>query len=112
MKRGTAKSCAPSAGWKAPASRSHRNTQHSTSQMTEDQKAMSMILELLHAAKGVPVAGQRLEADLKYCGFRRLDLPALLERLRERKLIASAKDGLGIRRYTITPAGKEALDAS
>lgn len=77
--------------------------------MTEDQKAMSLILELLAAAKGVPVAYTRLEADAKYCGYR-INLHGIIEAMAERKLVVRHKDGLGVLRYTITPAGKEALD--
>lgn len=77
--------------------------------MTEDQKAMSLILELLAAAKGVPVAYKRLEQDVKYCGYR-MELHGILDELATRKLVKGKRDGLGVVRYTITPAGKEALD--
>jgi hypothetical protein len=78
--------------------------------MTEDQKAMSLLLDLLHAAKGVPVAHTRLSADVKYCGYRN-DITAILDLMEEKKLIARFPDSLGIRRYTLTAKGKEALDA-
>lgn len=78
--------------------------------MTEDQKAMSLMLELLAAAKGVPVAATRLAAEAKYCGLRN-ETPAVLDMMEERKLIERFPDALGVRRYTLTPAGKEAFDA-
>lgn len=78
--------------------------------MTEDQKAISLILELLAAAKGVPVSGSRLAAEVKYCGFRN-DIAGVLRRMGKDGLIEEAEDGIGILRYTITAAGKEALDA-
>lgn len=78
--------------------------------MTEDQKAMSLVLELLHAAKGVPVAATRLAADAKYCGFRN-DLSGVFDLMEDRQLIERFPDPLGVRRYTMTPAGKEAFDA-
>jgi len=78
--------------------------------MTEDQKAMSLILELLHAAKGVPVAAARLASDAKYCGYRN-DLTGVLDLMEERGLIDRFPDPLGVRRYVMTDAGKEAFDA-
>lgn len=78
--------------------------------MTEDQKAMSLILELLHAAKGVPVADTRLAQEVKLCGFRN-EIHGVLRRMVKDGLIDSLEDGLGIVRYVMMPAGKEALDA-
>jgi predicted transcriptional regulator len=78
--------------------------------MTEDQKAISLILDLLKASKGVPRTLPWIESEMRYAG-RRGDLPALMEMLVEGKLVATHRDGLKIRRYEITPAGKEALDA-
>lgn len=78
--------------------------------MTEDQKAMSLILELLHASKGVPVAESRLASEVRYCGFRN-EIHGVLRRMVKDKLIAETEDGLGIVRYVMTPAGKEAFDA-
>lgn len=77
--------------------------------MTEDQKAMSLILELLHAAKGVPVAATRLAAEAKYCGHRN-EISGVLDQMEERELIERFPDALGVRRYVLTPAGKEAFD--
>ena len=77
--------------------------------MTEDQKAASLILELLHASKTWPRTYAWLESEVKRSGYR-FEVPTMLEILREGKLIAREKDALGIYRYTITPAGKEALD--
>lgn len=78
--------------------------------MTEDQKAISLILDLLHASKGVPRAYPYLETEMKLAG-RRCELPSILDQMADAKLIASHKDALGIRRYTITPAGRDALDS-
>lgn len=77
--------------------------------MTEDQKAMSLILELLHAAKGVPVPASRLANDVKYCGFRN-EISGILDMMEERDLIARFPDALGVRRYVLTDTGKEAFD--
>ena len=77
--------------------------------MTEDQKAISLILDLLHASKGIPRTLPWIEAEIKLAG-RRVETPAILETMEDSKLVASARDGLGIRRYTLTAAGKEALD--
>lgn len=78
--------------------------------MTEDQKAASLILEILHASKAVPRTYAWIESEVKRAGYR-FEVATMLEILREGKLVAREKDGLGIYRYTITPAGKEALDA-
>lgn len=77
--------------------------------MTEDQKAISLILDLLHASKGIPRTLPWIEAEIKLAG-RRVETPAILETMQDSKLIASAKDALGIRRYTLTPTGRQALD--
>jgi len=76
--------------------------------MTEDQKAISLILDLLQSSKRIPRTRQWIEQECFLAG-RRCDLPTLLETMEERKLIESRKDALDIRRYTITPAGREAL---
>jgi len=78
--------------------------------MTEDQKAMSFILELLHAAKGVPVPAVRLAADVKHCGYRN-EISGVLDLMEDRGLIDRFPDPLGARRYVLTSAGKEAFDA-
>jgi predicted transcriptional regulator len=78
--------------------------------MTEDQKAMSLILELLQAAKGVPLPDTRLIKEVKLCGFRN-EITGILRRMVKDKLIAEDEDALGIMRYSMTPAGKEAFDA-
>lgn len=77
--------------------------------MTEDQKAMSLVLEFLHAAKGVPMAATRLAQEAKYCGFHN-DLSGVLDLMEDRKLIERWPDPLGVRRYVMTGAGKEAFD--
>lgn len=77
--------------------------------MTEDQKAASLILEILHASKAVPRTYHWVESEVKRAGYR-CEVATMLEILREGKLITREKDALSIFRYTITPAGKEALD--
>jgi len=77
--------------------------------MTEDQKAVSLILDLLWASKKVPRTLQWIETEMRLAG-RRCELPTLLEVLLDGGMIATERDGLGIRRYTITDKGKEALD--
>lgn len=77
--------------------------------MTEDQKAISLILELLHSSKGLPRTLQWLESEFRLAG-RRCEIPAILEQMTDAKLVASERDALRIRRYTITPAGRDALD--
>lgn len=78
--------------------------------MTEDQKSISLILDLLHASKGVPRTYQWIETEVKLAG-RRCELPAILETMVEKKFLATEKDALGVRRYTLTPAGRDALDS-
>ncbi len=75
--------------------------------MTEDQKAISLILDLLNATR-VPRTLAWIETEVKLAG-RRCEIPTILETMADSKLIESAKDALQIRRYTITPAGREAL---
>ena len=75
--------------------------------MTEDQKAISLILDLLNATR-VPRTFAWIETEVKLAG-RRCEIPTILETMNASKLIESNKDTLGIRRYTITPAGREAL---
>jgi hypothetical protein len=77
--------------------------------MTEDQKAASLILEILHASKAVPRTFAWIESEVKRAGYR-VEVATMLEILRDGKLVAREQDALKIYRYTITPAGKEALD--
>lgn len=77
--------------------------------MTEDQKAISLILDLLHASKGIPKPLTWIAEEIRLAG-RRVETPAILDIMQDAKLIASAKDALGIRRYTLTPTGRQALD--
>lgn len=77
--------------------------------MTEDQKTISLILELLAASKGIPRTLPWLEAEIRLAG-RRCELPAILDTMLDAKLITSARDALGIRRFTLTVGGRAALD--
>lgn len=76
--------------------------------MTEDQKAISLILELLAASRRIPRTLAWLETECRVAG-RRCELPAILETMADAKLITSERDALKVRRYLITPAGLEAL---
>ena len=76
--------------------------------MTEDQKTISLILDLLQASKGVPRTLVWIISEVRLAG-RAADVPAIMDLMLDAKLAARQKDGLGIYRYTITPAGKEAL---
>ena len=75
--------------------------------MTEDQKAMSLILDLLNATR-VPRALPWIEDECKMAG-RKCEVPTILETLTDKGYVQSDKDGLGRRRYHITRAGREAL---
>lgn len=78
--------------------------------MTQDQKALSMLLELLHASREVPRALFWLETEMKLSGYRN-EVPALLDMMEERGLAKSSRDDLGVRRWTITSKGRSALEA-
>ena len=77
--------------------------------MTSDQKTLSMILELLHASREVPRALPWLEAELRLSGYR-AEVPALMDALEEKGLAQSARDDLGVRRWTITAKGRRAME--
>ena len=76
--------------------------------MTEDQKAISLILDLLVSSKTIPRTLPWIEQECFLAG-RRCEASSIVEGMMDRKLIEPRKDALGIRRYTITPAGREAL---
>jgi hypothetical protein len=77
--------------------------------MTSDQKALSMILELLHASREVPRALPWIETELRLSGYR-AEVPALVDVLEEKGLAQRSRDDLGVRRWTITSKGRRALD--
>lgn len=76
--------------------------------MTEDQKAISLILELLANSRQIPRTLAWLETEVRLAG-RRAELPAILENMADSKLLTSERDALKIRRYAITEAGLLAL---
>jgi DNA-binding PadR family transcriptional regulator len=78
--------------------------------MTEDQKAISLILELLQSSKGIPRTLAWIQTEVRLAG-RQAEVPAILETMQDAKLITSERDALKIRRYTLTPAGRDALAA-
>lgn len=75
--------------------------------MTEDQKAISLILDLLNATR-VPRALVWIEQEVKLAG-RRCEVPALLETMTDSGLLSTLRDGLGVRRWEITAKGRETL---
>lgn len=77
--------------------------------MTEDQKAISVVLEVLAASKGVPRTRGWIGDELRMAG-RRTDTSSLLDRMVRDGLVEREDDALGLARYTITREGKEALD--
>jgi predicted transcriptional regulator len=76
--------------------------------MTEDQKAISLILDLLNASRQVPRTLAWIESEVKLAG-RRCEVATILETMEESELVTKNKDAIGIRRYLITPAGRDAL---
>lgn len=76
--------------------------------MTEDQKAISVVLELLVASRQVPRTRQWIGDELRMAG-RRTDVPTLLDLMERRGLVEATDDSLGVRRYRISPAGVAAL---
>jgi len=76
--------------------------------MTEDQKASSLVLELLHAGK-LPRALPWISTEVRMAGFR-AEVASILDLLERAGLVMSEVDALGIRRWEITMDGKEALD--
>lgn len=79
--------------------------------MTEDQKAKSTVLEILHASRGLPRTRQWIETELRLAGRRPSDLPCILDLMVVEDLIAKVTDRLGVTRYTITADGRDALDS-
>ena len=75
--------------------------------MTEDTKSISLILDLLNATR-VPRTLAWIETEMKLAG-RRCETPTILEDMTDKELLHSRKDGLGIRRWSITSKGREAL---
>lgn len=75
--------------------------------MTEDQKAISLILDLLNATR-VPRTLVWIQTEVKNAGFR-FEVPSILDMMTDDGLVECQKDRLKIRRYSITPSGREAL---
>lgn len=72
--------------------------------MTEDQKAISLILDLLNATRQVPRTLDWLQTEVKLAG-RKVEVPAILELMVDAAFVSTDRDTLGVRRYTITPEG-------
>ncbi len=79
--------------------------------MTEDQKDKSLLLDLLAASHPLPRTPQWLADEMALAGRPRRDIHLLLRALVAAGLAAEHLDPLGVLRYTITPAGREAIDA-
>ena len=76
--------------------------------MTEDQKSMSLILDVLAASKETPRAWGYLADELRLAGRTCGDVPALLDAMKTAGLVESIRDGLGIIRWKITREGMAA----
>ncbi len=77
--------------------------------MTEDQKAISLILDLLNATRQVPRTLDWIQTEVKLAG-RKVEVPAILETMVDAGFLETARDAMKIRRYTITAAGRAALN--
>ena len=75
--------------------------------MTEDQKAMSLILDVLGASRDVPRTWGWISDELKLAG-RRNDAPELLDAMSEAGLVKKVPDKLMGSRWLITEEGLQA----
>ena len=78
--------------------------------MTEEQKSISVVLEVLAASHPIPRTRDWIATELRLAG-RKTDAAALADDMECRGLIVSEPDGLGVRRYNITAAGLRALES-
>ena len=78
--------------------------------MTNDQKDLGYLLEILHATRKVPRTLEWIDSELRVIRGK-VDTRALLDQLEDKGMVAVERDGLGIRRYTITAKGVDAWDA-
>lgn len=77
--------------------------------MTEDQKSIASILEILGASTAVPRTRDWVAEELWLAGRRPSDLPCIMELMAAQKLIRRQDNALGVARYTITSHGVKAL---
>ena len=77
--------------------------------MTEDQKAMGVVLEVLSASRRVPRTRDWINDELRLAG-RRTDAASLLDEMQKRGLVFWDEDSLGVRRWLLTPEGLKALE--
>lgn len=75
--------------------------------MNNAQKIQSLILELLEASNGIARTIDWIHMEIRVAGYSAQGLRDELDILESRGLIASAPDGLGVRRWTLTEAGQE-----
>lgn len=76
--------------------------------MTEDQKAISLILDVLNASRQVPRTLDYIQTEVRLAG-RRVEVPAILETMVDSGFVETGRDAMKIRRYTITADGRAAL---
>lgn len=76
--------------------------------MTEDQKAISLILDVLNASRQVPRTLEYIQTEVRLAG-RRVEVPAILETMVDAGFVETERDSMKIRRYTITADGRAAL---
>lgn len=73
--------------------------------MTEDQKNMSAVLDILAASKEVPRPWGYIHDELRLMSRQCDDVPALLEAMEAAGLVAARKDAIHGKRWTITKEG-------
>ena len=78
--------------------------------MTEDQKDISLLLEVLEASRKVPRTAEWLAAELRLAGRGGRDIHGLLRAMAQRDLVFVDEDSLGIERWLISEVGRRALD--
>lgn len=78
--------------------------------MTNDQRDKSLLLEILHASRGLPRTAQWLGTEMRLAGRGVPDIHGLLREMERKGLVFSDEDGLGILRYFLTPEGRDQLE--
>lgn len=78
--------------------------------MTEDQKDKALLLEILHASRAMPRTAVWIENEMRLAGRRGRDIHTLLRDLERAGLCCKDEDSLGIERWLLSEAGRNALD--
>lgn len=73
--------------------------------MTEDQKNMSAVLDILAASKEIPRPWSYISDELRLLSRRCDDVPALLEAMETAGLVVAKKDPIYGKRWSITKEG-------